>query len=222
MAVMYDLTPMTGREAQSQRTVVIQTFEVNYRAVMVVAVSFIPAVTMAVLFYPVLGQGSLAVFFLVIALALVLFQVRSSRGLRLYTWRRMWDAQRASYDKVWLCGRELDLSMDSLRILAPSSVPNPHRVTVSDLDDPMGFEVGAVETEQSSSDLVAPTVEPLQGSPAAVAWMYDADDPAASRPPAALPVSNRAADPAFQTTAPRAPGNGQPPTEADDEYEVFS
>lgn len=112
MHPMYDLTAMTGKEAAEQRTVVIGTVELNWRLWII----FIAATPVA-LFVGAISWvfiGTLAIFSIPITLGLAawLFYARSADGLRLRTYRSLWD-RRANQvvGKFILCGQVVETSL---------------------------------------------------------------------------------------------------------------
>ena len=124
MHPLYALTPMTGREAAEQRTVVIGTVEMNWRlwVILIAASPFALFATMIV--WTVLGQYALVMLPTVLIAAAWLFYRRSTSGLRLRTYQTILDKRRAqSGDQFFLCGQPIDTSDAQFGRLMTTAVP---------------------------------------------------------------------------------------------------
>lgn len=122
MSSMYSLTRMTGREASAQRTVVIGTVELNWQVWIILLVAFLPAVLLTAVLWPFLGQLAIVTIPVIEGVAVFLIHRRSSKGLRLRTYRAMWDRKKASLDTFMLCGQKIETLPSDLRILSTNTV----------------------------------------------------------------------------------------------------
>lgn len=132
--IFYDLTPLTGRRAAADRTVVIMSYDVSYLLARVVLLSLIPAMLAGAVFYPFLHSYAVFVVLLVETALTVVFYARSSTGLQLRVWRRLWNKSRANLGKVFLRNVPVDTGAPAVVMLTQASMPNPLATSVSDAD----------------------------------------------------------------------------------------
>ncbi len=123
MALLYDLTPYTGRDAVGDRTVVIQGREIRWRVVIWLAFGMVPSIIVVGMLIPLFGSKSLFAIPVVEVSLLVLFVYRTNGGLRLTPARTLGDLYRASEGVVHLCDTVLDLRPADVLILRQSTVP---------------------------------------------------------------------------------------------------
>lgn len=125
MHPLHVLTPLTGREASEQRTVVIGTIELNWRLFVVLVASSPVGVLLAAMLWPFLREYTLLVPPVVMGGAALLFYRRSSKSaMGLRTYQVLLDKRRADdVGKVYLCGYEVDLSMDTIVNLKHNTAP---------------------------------------------------------------------------------------------------
>ncbi|GAA3634600.1 hypothetical protein [Microlunatus ginsengisoli] len=130
--VLYDLTPLTGRKASADRTVVIMTWDVNYLLARVLLLSLLPAVLLGAIAYPLLHSYAVFVVLATEALFTVVFYARSSTGLQLRVWRRLWNKSRANLGRVYLRNVPVGTGAPAIVMLTQASVPNPHIPDITD------------------------------------------------------------------------------------------
>src|SRR3954451_22244497 len=132
--IFYDLTPLTGRRATADRTVVVMSYDVNYLLARVILLSLLPAVVAAAVFYPLLHSYAIFVALLVEIALTIIFYARSSSGLQLRVWRRLWNKSRANLDTVYLRNVPVDTGAPPVVMLTQASMPNPFCTAVTDAE----------------------------------------------------------------------------------------
>lgn len=159
--ILYDLTPLTGRKAAADRTVVIMSYDINYLLARVLLLSLLPAILLGAMFYPLLHSYTLIVVLLAeIALTFV-FYARSSTGLQLRVWRKVWNRSRSNLGKVLLRNREVAVDRPAVVMVTQASRPNPFAHDISDAD-----VFGAVPERMAQPAAVwAPAPERRTGPP---------------------------------------------------------
>ena len=130
----YDLTPLTGRRASADRTVVIMSYDINYLLARVILLSLLPSVLAGAIVYPLVHSYAILVVLLVETTLTVVFYARSSTGLQLRVWRRLWNKSRANLGKVFLRNVPVDTGAPPVVMLTQASMPNPVATTVTDAD----------------------------------------------------------------------------------------
>lgn len=135
-STMFDLTPLTGRKATADRTVVIMTYDVNYLLARVVLLSLLPSMLLGMLAFPLLHSYAIVVVALAELGFAIVFYARSSTGLQLRIWRRLWNRSRANLGKVFLRNVIVDTAPPTLVMATQASMPNP---LVHDIDDDQVF-----------------------------------------------------------------------------------
>lgn len=123
MHSLYTLTPLTGREASANRTVVIGTVEFNWRVWMILVWTAPVALLATVTAWPLIGQYAIIMLPLVEGAALWLIHRRTSTGLRLRTYQAINDKRRSNLNQFFLCGHKIDLSEDGFRVLMRNTTP---------------------------------------------------------------------------------------------------
>ncbi|GAB2733284.1 hypothetical protein [Nocardioides pakistanensis] len=123
MHSLYTLTPLTGREASANRTVVIGTVEFNWRVWMILVWTAPVALLATVTAWPLIGQYAIIMLPLVEGAALWLIHRRTSTGLRLRTYQAINDKRRSNLNQFFLCGHKIDLSEDGFRVLMRNTAP---------------------------------------------------------------------------------------------------
>lgn len=132
--ILWDLTPLTGRRASAERTVVIATYDVSYVLARVLLLSLLPAMLIGAMTYPLLHSYALIVVILAEAVITFVFYARSSNGLQLRLWRRVWNRSRAQNGKILLRNREVSPDRPPLVMVTQAAVPNPCIPEISDAD----------------------------------------------------------------------------------------
>jgi hypothetical protein len=132
--VLYDLTPLTGRKATSGRTVVIMTYDVNYVLARVVLLSLLPSMLVGAIVYPLMHAYAVVVVAVVEVVLATAFYARSSTGLQLRLWRRLWNKSRANLGKVYLRSVPVATEGAPLVMLTQASMPNPCISYITDAD----------------------------------------------------------------------------------------
>lgn len=124
MHPLYMLTPMTGREAAEQRTVIIGTVELNWRLWIILIAASPVALFVTLVFWPFFGQLALIMLPIVLIAAAVLFYQRSTSGLRLRRYQALMDKKKArSGTQLFLCGVPIDTSEAQFRRVMPAAAP---------------------------------------------------------------------------------------------------
>lgn len=162
--IFYDLTPLTGRRATADRTVVIMSYDINYLLARVVLLSLLPAMAVGAITYPLLHSYAIFVVLIVETALTVIFYARSSTGLQLQIWRRLWNKSRANLGKVFLRNVPVDTGAPPVVILTQASMPNPLATAVSDAEVFGATPVG-----------VLPEPKPLQPAPERLTGAVDHD-----------------------------------------------
>lgn len=123
--LMYNLTEMTGREATSQRTVIIGSVELNKRAWYLMIASFPVGVIFGALLWPLLGELAIFAVPVVAVGALFLFHWRSNNGLRLRYFESIMDKRRARVGEAMLANQAIDIAEQSIYNLMQNHAPYP-------------------------------------------------------------------------------------------------
>ena len=123
MMTMYNLTPMTGKEASGERTWVMFSMELHRRAVMIVGIALLPTLLLTISLYPLLGQYVIFVVPLIPSAALFLFYFRSSQGLKLRPYQQFSNRRKAQLDTLLFCGSSMDMLAPEIMRLVPAHVP---------------------------------------------------------------------------------------------------
>ncbi len=126
MAVLYDLTPLTGRLASDNRRTVVLSRDISWDALRAAILSVIPAIGCTVLLAPFLGVWGLIIGTLVGGMIGVLTYVRSPNGMQLRLWRQVWNRRRAMNGHVLLRGKIVNPEPPRVLLLSPSLVEAPN------------------------------------------------------------------------------------------------
>ena len=135
--LLYDLTPLTGRKSATGRTVVIMSYDINYLLARVLLLSLLPALMVGALVYPLLHSYAIIAVLLAELAFTFVFYARSSTGLQLRVWRRVWNRSRSNVGKVLLRNREVTADAAAVVLLTQASRPNPCAAAITD-DDVFG------------------------------------------------------------------------------------
>lgn len=124
---VHDLSPLTRRVNQNRR-VVIQGFDLPFRAFVVFLVALAPAAAAGAVLWAFIGFYGIFAFVGVEVAAFWLIEVRSSHGLRLRTYQSIMDTQRARVGRFSCCGAEMNpLGSGFGRIILSSLPVTPHQ-----------------------------------------------------------------------------------------------
>lgn len=129
---IFSLTKMTGQESKQHRTSIILGVEAPLRAMMVCLFGGVFGILIGAMFWPLLGGGVIFVPLLFAILAWWFFERRASKGLRLRTYRSMYDSQSSDLlgtssgrvmGKFILCGQVISLRSEAPGLLSKTSIP---------------------------------------------------------------------------------------------------
>lgn len=107
---VFSLTDLTGKEAGKDRTVIIATFEVSARYAYVAIIAFLPSVLFASMLIPFFGTWSLALVAVFEVGLVVLYERRSTKGLKQRTYKTLLDSIKSGDGTVQLCGKEISVN----------------------------------------------------------------------------------------------------------------
>lgn len=131
---LYDLTEMTGKKAQQQRTQVIMTVEMRRGTMISLIVATFPALMAMGLLWPFLNVYATLGGVVVFGAILFFLMYRQRRGLQLSQWRGWADKRFSRTDVFIQCNRVIDPLVSSAYTIVRSSRPNPVR-RQHDLDE---------------------------------------------------------------------------------------
>ena len=132
--MLYDLTPLTGRKATADRTVVVMSYDMNYLLARVILLSLLPSMAVGAVLYPLLHTYAILVVLIAEAVLTVIFYTRSSTGLQLRIWRRLWNKSRANLGRIYLRNVPVDTGAPPVVLLTQASMPNPLTISISDAE----------------------------------------------------------------------------------------
>jgi len=104
---VFTLSRLT-RDVATQRRVVIQGFDLPFRGLMIAGVSFIPAVVVTLIFWPLFGSLAVIAIPVVELAAFWIIETRTRSGLRLRRYQAFIDARRSLAGKFVCCGEVID------------------------------------------------------------------------------------------------------------------
>lgn len=129
---IFSLTKMTGKESKQLRTAMFLGMEAPLRALSVCLAGGAVGAALGGMLWPLLGARAILLPFVTAAIAWWLFERRSTRGLRLRTYRaivdsRTKDLKGAASGRLMgefiLCGQVISLDNEAPGILSKSSMP---------------------------------------------------------------------------------------------------
>lgn len=135
---LYLLTPMTGRTAGSDRTMIIMTVEMKWRSFWIALAAFIPGLILTVIFTPMLGAWALLWLAGIEAAAFYLIERRSKDGLRLRTYQSMFDKKRSNLNVFYLCGSPIEITGTQFGTIQQVTAPVHKTTEDPDLSDVFG------------------------------------------------------------------------------------
>lgn len=130
---LYDLTEMTGKKAQKQRTQVVLTVEMRRGTMIALIVSIFPALFVTGLLWPLLDIYSVLVALAVFGACMFALLYRQRRGLQVSQYAAWMDRRSNRTDVFIQCNRIIDPLESSAYMIVRSSRPSPIRRHV-DLD----------------------------------------------------------------------------------------
>lgn len=157
--ILYTLTDLTGKQSNVDRTFVTGAFEIKRRHAYVLALSALPAFTVAGILFPFLDQYAIFVFFLVLGGIFFLSEYRSQKGLKLRAYETVFDKQRSIDGEFIVCGRLIREVDNSFGWVYCASAVLHHEAPTDEVDD-----------LYATSPLVVP-------APAPVSHMEPVDEP---------------------------------------------
>lgn len=105
---VFVLTNLTGRRASGERRVIIQTFDVPWRGVLVAMAAFLPGLVVTFMFWPLLGNVAIMWVPVVEIGAFWLVEGRRRSGLHLRNYQAILDRKRSTEGKFFMCGAVID------------------------------------------------------------------------------------------------------------------
>lgn len=115
---LFTLTKITGRRRTEDRTIIIQSFEVNRRKFNVFLLGLIPTLPLTGIAALFIGAYSIVVPVLVMPLWFFLVDRRSPHGLQTATWQTIVDQRRSVAGKFLQCNQVLtDEDFEPYRVL---------------------------------------------------------------------------------------------------------
>lgn len=103
---VYSLTNLT-RNANQQRRVVIQGFDLPVRGLTIAGLAFIPAIPVTAIAWAVVGQYALVCVPIIEILAFWLIESRTRSGMRLRRYQRFLDIRRSVSGTFMICNRPI-------------------------------------------------------------------------------------------------------------------
>ena len=107
---VFSLTDLTGKEAGKDRTAIVATFEVPARYAWVAVFALLPSVMFASLLIPFFGTCSLFLVADFEVALVVLYERRSTKGLKQRTYQTLLDSIKSGDGTVQLCGKEISVN----------------------------------------------------------------------------------------------------------------
>lgn len=127
MNALYDLTQITGKKANRERTTIVGTFELKQRTFYLALLSLVPAFIVVGLLFPLLHEIAILAAPLVYLAMLWLFNSRRPDGLNLYQFQYMRDRYgRKSKEPLhtpMFCHEPLDTQRGQLMQFLPTTQP---------------------------------------------------------------------------------------------------
>lgn len=105
---IFTLTDLTGKRADTSRRVIVQTFDVAWRNVIVAAVAFLPGLIVAFILWGFLGQTAILSIFIVEGAAFWLVEGRQRKGLHLRNYQTFIDQKKSRLGGFYMCGRPIN------------------------------------------------------------------------------------------------------------------
>jgi hypothetical protein len=119
---VYSLTGLT-RNANAQRRVVIQGFDLPARGLLIAALAFVPSLLVTVIFWLFIGEYALVMIPLVELGVFWLIEGRTRSGLKLRNYQTLYDRKRSSVGTFFVCGHPVDFRHGRAVTLVSSSIP---------------------------------------------------------------------------------------------------
>lgn len=107
---VFSLTDLTGKDAGKDRTVIVVTLEMPARYAYVAVLAFLPSVLLASMLIPFFGTWSLMLVAVFEVALVVLYERRSTKGLKQRTYRTLLDSIKSGDGAIQLCGKEISVS----------------------------------------------------------------------------------------------------------------
>lgn len=104
---VFTLSRLT-RDVAAQRRVVIQGFDLPFRGLMIAGASFVPAVVVTIILWPLFGSLAIIAIPVVELAAFWLIETRTRSGLRLRRYQAFVDSRRSIAGKFVCCGEVID------------------------------------------------------------------------------------------------------------------
>jgi hypothetical protein len=124
---MFDLTAMTGKEASSQRTAVIASFELPYRALIIGMIAFVVGLFPAALVWLLLGAWAIVFEVAFVLAAVWMFHGRTRNGLELRHYTDLLNRQRAVLNTFMFGAAVVEVPHDDWSVVKRGNRPNPAR-----------------------------------------------------------------------------------------------
>jgi hypothetical protein len=119
---VYSLTGLT-RNANAQRRVVIQGFDLPARGLLIASLAFVPSLIITAIFWIFVGEYALVMIPLVEIGVFWLIEGRTRSGLKLRNYQTFYDKKRSSVGTFFVCGHPVDFRHGRAVTLVSSSLP---------------------------------------------------------------------------------------------------
>lgn len=126
---IFDLTPLTGRKSNENRTTVVANVEMKPRTKWVTLISFVASIPVTAIFMAIFGIYAIFVTVLIMAASHVFFNVRTSTGLNQRHYEAILDKKRSGDNVFYLCGSPVEVGQSAFgvvrRTVAPVKTSSP-------------------------------------------------------------------------------------------------
>lgn len=122
---LYDLTPLTGKKSNENRTTVVANIEMKPRTKWVVLISFVASLPVAAIFALFMGLYGTIAIPLVIGGAHLLFNARTSSGLKQRNIETLLDKKKSGDNQFYLCGKQVEVGQSVFGVIRRTVVPIP-------------------------------------------------------------------------------------------------
>lgn len=120
--IIFTLTDLTGKEAQTGRTTVMWGTEVPRRYVYLAVAGFFPGIIAMAITAPFLGVYAFGAFAFVIVSIIVMVEWRSRTGLKQRLYKTVYDSVTAIENEFILCGKRIPVAAYSPGVIYRSTV----------------------------------------------------------------------------------------------------
>lgn len=120
---IFDLTPLTGKKSNENRTTVVANVEMKPRTKWVTLISFVASIPVAAVFMMFIGIYGIFVSAIIMGLAHLLFNVRSASGLNQRHYEAILDKKRSGDNVFYLCGSPVEVGNSAFGVVRRTVAP---------------------------------------------------------------------------------------------------